>query len=35
VGKTMKVIPTDKLIIRKSFKLPYSGGEIWGEELDG
>ena len=31
----MKVIPKDSLIIRKSFKLPYSSGEIWGEELDG
>ena len=30
----MKEIPREKLIIRKSFKLPFSGGEIWGEELD-
>lgn len=31
----MKEIQKDRLIIRKSFKLPYSGSEIWGEELDG
>lgn len=31
----MKVIPRDKLVIRESFKLAFSGGEIWGEELDG
>lgn len=31
----MKVIPQEKLIIRDSFKLPFSGGEIWSEELDG
>lgn len=31
----MKEIPKENLIIRDSFKLPFSGGEIWGEELDG
>lgn len=25
----------EKLILRDSFKLPFSGGEIWSEELDG
>lgn len=31
----MKKILKENLIIRNSFKLPFSGGEIWGEELDG
>jgi hypothetical protein len=31
----MKEIPKENLIIRESFKLPFSGGDIWGEELDG
>ncbi len=31
----MKEIPRENLIIRESFKLPFSGSEIWGEELDG
>ncbi len=31
----MKKILKEDLIIRNSFKLPFSGTEIWGEELDG
>lgn len=31
----MKKILKENLIIRNSFKLPFSGSEIWGEELDG
>lgn len=31
----MKKVPKENLIIRRSFKLAFSGGEIWGEELDG
>ncbi len=31
----MKKILKEDLIIRNSFKLPFSGSEIWGEELDG
>lgn len=31
----MKKILKENLIIRNSFKLPFSGGEIWAEELDG
>lgn len=31
----MKKISKENLIIRNSFKLPFLGGEIWGEELDG
>ena len=31
----MKKILKENLIIRNSFKLPFSGGEIWSEELDG
>lgn len=30
----MKVIFRENLIIRKSFKLAFAGGEIWCEELD-
>ena len=30
----MKEIPKENLIIRESMKLPFSGSEIWGEELD-
>lgn len=30
----MKVIERDKLIIRESFAMYYSGGEIWFEQLD-
>ena len=32
--KTVKTIPKEKLIVRKSFKLAFRGGEIWCEELD-
>lgn len=31
----MKKISKENIIIRNSFKLPFSGSEIWGEELDG
>ncbi|GKX65931.1 hypothetical protein [Inconstantimicrobium mannanitabidum] len=31
----MKKILKENLIIRNSFKLPFLGGEIWSEELDG
>jgi hypothetical protein len=31
----MKKILKENLIIRNSFKLPFSCSEIWGEELDG
>ena len=31
----MKKILKEDLIIRNSFKLPFSGSEIWSEELDG
>lgn len=31
----MKKIPKESLIIRESFKLAFSGAEIWSEELDG
>lgn len=31
----MKKISKENLIIRNSFKLPFSGAEIWSEELDG
>lgn len=31
----MKKILKENLIIRNSFKLPFSSGEIWSEELDG
>ena len=30
----MKEILKEDLIIRNSFKLPFSGSEIWSEELD-
>jgi hypothetical protein len=31
----MKKIAKERLIIRESFKLAFSGAEFWGEELDG
>ena len=30
----MKIIDREKLIVRKSMRLPFRNTEIWGEELD-
>ncbi len=32
--KTVKIIPRDKLIIRRSFAMFFGGGEVWCEDLD-
>jgi hypothetical protein len=32
--KAGDIVANMPLIVRKSFALPYNGGEIWGEQLD-